>query len=122
MLVINHLITFAGAHTTASDGLYGTLPVLTVPGATLSSRVASGLNEAINLSILNTESRKAYCDMAVALRSSAVAPLLRNIRSRIYASLGEDIFNSSKFSASLEAAYTAAYDLLPQYLNIVLSR
>lgn len=96
--------------------------MLTVPGATLSSRVAAGLNEAINLPIMNVESRKTYCDVAVALRSATAKPLLRSIRSHIAESLGKDIFNSSKFSASLEAAYTAAYDLLPHYRNIILSR
>jgi len=106
-----------GAHTTASDALYGTLPVLTVPGGTLSSRVAAGLNVAIDMTILNAESRKEYVEVAVALNSHA-RPLLTKIRQHIYNALGKYIFNSQKFSKKLESAYLAAYELFPEYKHL----
>jgi predicted O-linked N-acetylglucosamine transferase (SPINDLY family) len=107
-----------GAHTTASDALLGTLPVLTLPGPCLASRVAAGLNAALRLPLLTAESRRAYVEVAVALRQPRAAPLLRDIRSHIYNELGESLFNSTRFSARLETAYKAAYDLLPTYRHI----
>lgn len=92
--------------------------MLTFPGETLSSRVAAGLNEAIHLPIMNAESRKAYVEVAVKLRQREMFPLLEGIRTRIYDELGVSLFNSTKFSARLETAYKAAYEIFPSYKHL----
>lgn len=116
------MFEISGAHTTASDGMYGALPILTLPKDTLSSRVSAGLNEAVDLSFLNVESRKTYVDIAIALRDKTTAPLLFKIRSRILEALGTKIFNSTLFSSNLEESYRAALELLPKYQHLFFQR
>jgi len=55
------------AHTTASEALWGGVPVLTVPGETFASRVAASLLTACELPQLVCDSPQAYVDKAVAL-------------------------------------------------------
>ena len=55
------------AHTTASDALWGGLPVLTCMGETFASRVGASLLRAINLPDLVTESQAEFEQLAVEL-------------------------------------------------------
>jgi len=107
-----------GAHTTASDAMFGTLPVLTLPRETVASRVAASLNTAVSLSLLNTYSAKEYVDVAVRLFHSPSA--LAYVRRRILGSLGNEIFNSERFAGHLEHAYEAVYDLYPSFKHVYL--
>mmetsp|Transcript_19415 Transcript_19415/g.27909 ORF Transcript_19415/g.27909 Transcript_19415/m.27909 type:complete len:296 (+) Transcript_19415:55-942(+) len=105
------------AHTTASDAMYGSLPVLTRPGKTISSRVASSLNAAIGLSMMTVESRKIYVDTAVTLVEKK-RDLLLHIRLHIQNSIGRDIFNSTRFSSKLEVVYRVTTELHPSNRHV----
>lgn len=99
--------------------MYGTLPVLTLPGATFSSRVAASLNDAVNLTLLLTaDSRKEYIELAVALSAPSNFPLLLQMRMHIFHALGKLIFNSRDFSAQLEAAYESVFEIHPDFMHV----
>lgn len=105
-----------GAHTTASDGILGTLPVLTRPGATLSSRVAASLNSVMDMCYLNAESRKEYVDIAVNITLRPA--LLNGLHGRIFRIVGEKLFNSTQFASKLERAYHGMVDIYPNFFNL----
>ena len=54
-------------HTTASDAIAAGVPVLTLPGESMISRVAGSLNEAVGLGELNRSCVEDYVESAVAL-------------------------------------------------------
>lgn len=105
-----------GAHTTASDGMFGSLPIITRPGVTFSSRVAGSLNIAVQSSFLNTDSRRDYVDAAVEI---ATKPgLLLGLHKIIKDSLGVNIFNSTQMSDRLERVYLNLMDIYPLQYNL----
>jgi predicted O-linked N-acetylglucosamine transferase (SPINDLY family) len=89
------------AHTTASDALWAGLPVLTCPGETFASRVASSLLCACGLDELVCSDAQAYQDLAVALahdhgRMSALRALARAAAS------SSALFDSARYCRDFE--------------------
>jgi protein O-GlcNAc transferase len=113
------------AHTTASDGLYGALPILTRPVLQMSSRISSSLNRRVGVdAVLTTSSRREYVDVAIRLSrsqsssSSFTNGVLFQIRRQIQKELGVKIFNSRGFSEKLERVYQAMQSLQPRIGHI----
>jgi predicted O-linked N-acetylglucosamine transferase (SPINDLY family) len=106
-----------GAHTTASDGMFGSLPIITRPGVTFSSRVAGSLNNAVQAAFLNSDSRRCYIDTAVEIATKP--DLLRGLHERVKGGLGVGIFNSTLMSARLERVYLNLFDLYPFQYNLI---
>ena len=104
-----------GAHTTASDALFGATPVLTVPKHTVSSRVAASLNAGLGVDSLSACGRKDFVDIAVQLAKRPI--LLGTIRRHIRYKLGKVLFNSSVFAHKLDSTYAVMYDLYPVVRN-----
>jgi predicted O-linked N-acetylglucosamine transferase (SPINDLY family) len=96
------------AHATACDALWAGLPVLTCAGSTFPGRVAASILHAVGLPELVTYSLADYEELALALarepdRLGAVrAKLLRNRDS-------EPLFDTTRFTRDLEAAYTSMW-------------
>lgn len=97
------------AHTTASDALWGGLPVLTHSGKSYVSRVAGSLLSTLGLPELITDSEQNYERLAVDL---AVAPeRLQALKSKLAERrLASPLFNSERFTRKLEAAFVAAHE------------
>jgi protein O-GlcNAc transferase len=113
------------AHTTASDGLYGSLPILTRPVSQMSSRISASLNHVVGVDgVLTTYTRREYVDVATRVSSRwAAAAATRDlyshqIRRKIQQQLGVKIFNSSEFSQKLERVYQAMQSLHPRIGHI----
>ena len=110
------------AHTTASDALWGGLPLLTRIGETFAGRVAASLLRAIDLPDLITTTEAEYGALAIALahdpqRCQALRHRLQQNR------LTTPLFDTPAFTRHLEAAYTAIYDrhhagLAPDHIRI----
>jgi predicted O-linked N-acetylglucosamine transferase (SPINDLY family) len=93
------------AHTTASDALWAGLPVLTCAGASFPARVAASLDRAVGLPELVTTSLAEYAARAAELAQNPDA--LRRIRDKLAANrLVAPLFDTQRFRASLESAYT----------------
>lgn len=96
------------AHTTASDALWAGLPVLTCMGDSLIGRVAASLLRAIGLPELVTDSLDAYEDTA--LRLARNPEMLAALRERLAVNRRtHPLFDTARFTRSLEAAYTRMY-------------
>jgi predicted O-linked N-acetylglucosamine transferase (SPINDLY family) len=110
------------AGTTASDALWAGLPVLTRAGNTFASRVAASLLTAVGLPELITATVAEYEDLAVELATSP--PRLAAIRQRLAANrLSSPLFDSARFTRSLESAYGVIYDrcvagLPPEHIDV----
>lgn len=110
------------AHTTASDALWAGLPVLTKQGNTFASRVAASLLRAIGLPELITTSNEDYA--ALALQLATNTELLASVKLRLSNNrLSAPLFDSSKFTLHLEAAYHTMYErrlkgLAPAHIDI----
>lgn len=96
------------AHTTASDALWAGLPVLTCLGATFVGRVAASVLNAIGLPELIVETLDDYERLAVEL---ATRPdRLAEIRGKLAANrLTTPLFDTTRFTRNIEAAYTAMH-------------
>jgi predicted O-linked N-acetylglucosamine transferase (SPINDLY family) len=95
--------------TTASDALWAGLPVLTCLGQGFASRYAASLLKAIDLPELIAASPAQYEEMAVSLASNpAGLSLIRRklARNRLTAPL----FDTARFTRSLEYAYTQVHE------------
>ena len=93
------------AHTTASDALWAGVPVLTVPGGTLASRVAASLLTAIGLSDMIADSPDAY--EAKALHLGRDADALRAMKARLATNREtHPLFDTVRFTRNLESAFT----------------
>ena len=110
------------AHTTASDALWGGLPVLTCMGGSFASRVAASLLNAIKLPELITTSLAEYEALAIEL---ALNPeKLGHIRRKLERNrLTTPLFDTRRFTRHIEAAYSAMYersmaDLPPAHFSI----
>jgi protein O-GlcNAc transferase len=110
------------AHTTASDALWGGLPVLTLAGATFASRVGASLLYAVGLPELVTRSVDEY--EALALSLAASPQRLAELRGRLLANRKTmPLFDSPLFARRIEAAYEAMWDrhqrgLAPDHIRI----
>ncbi len=96
------------AGTTASDALWAGVPVLTRCGQSFASRVAASLLHAVGLPELVAASEEAYVDLAVALATDA--PRLQALRRVLGgARAGSALFDSPRFTRSIESAYLAMH-------------
>lgn len=92
------------AHTTASDALWVGVPVLTCPGPTFASRVASSLLHAAGLPDLIARDLADYRVRALALARDPAA--LGALRSRLRAARETaPLFDSERFTRALERLY-----------------
>ena len=92
------------AHTTASDSLWMGVPVITCLGSTFAGRVAASLLSAIGLEELITNSLDEY--EALALKLARDAGGLRSIKEKLARNRARyPLFDTSRFTAHLEAAY-----------------
>ncbi|WP_454797775.1 O-linked N-acetylglucosamine transferase, SPINDLY family protein [Novosphingobium lindaniclasticum] len=99
------LDTFAvNAHTTASDALWGGLPVLTMPGRQFAARVAGSLVRAVGLPELAAPDRDAYEATALALAHDPRG--MRHLRQRLAANrLTSPLFRTVPYTRRVEAAF-----------------
>ncbi|KRB79881.1 hypothetical protein ASE00_18400 [Sphingomonas sp. Root710] len=96
------------AHTTASDALWGGLPIVTKQGESFAARVAASLLTAIGLPELITQSAADYEALALALATNR--DRLAAIRAKLDAQrLTTPLFDSARFTRNIEAGYVAAY-------------
>ena len=93
------------AHTTASDALWMSLPVLTCAGTTFAGRVAASLLSAAGLEELIAPSLEDY--ESIALKLAHDQSLLNSFRERVESSRhGGPLFDTALFTRHIEAAYT----------------
>jgi len=92
------------AHTTASDALWASLPVLTCAGETFAGRVAASLVEAVGLPELVTASLKDY--EAAALRLAREPERLAELKRKLERQRpSAPLFDIARLTGNLEAAY-----------------
>lgn len=91
------------AHTTASEALWGGLPLLTCAGRTFSSRVAGSILTAANLPELVTETLEQYEALALELANDPAR--LKAIRARASAAASTPLFDIAMYTRDLERAY-----------------
>ena len=97
---------YFNAHTTGSDALWASVPVLTRLGETYASRVGASLLKAVGLPELITVSAQDYA--ALALELATDAHKLGAIRQRLAENrLTQPLFDTAQFTRHLESAYTA---------------
>jgi predicted O-linked N-acetylglucosamine transferase (SPINDLY family) len=96
---------YYNAHTTASDALWASLPVLTCLGNTFAGRVAASLLNAIGLPELIAHDRKEYEALALAI---ALDPArMRETKSKLARHRTTyPLFDTARFTRNLEAAYS----------------
>jgi protein O-GlcNAc transferase len=98
------------AHTTASDALWGGLPVLTCQGTAFAGRVASSLLQAIGLSELTTQNLTDYEAQAMRLASDG-GGRLRAIREKLARHRHTyPLFDTDLFRQHIEAAYLRMWE------------
>jgi protein O-GlcNAc transferase len=93
------------AHTTASDALWGGLPILTCAGSSFVSRVCGSLLHAVGLPELATHSLADY--EAMALKLAREPETLANIRKKLTRDrlVTTPLFDIEQYSRDLETAY-----------------
>ncbi|MEP7173048.1 MAG: tetratricopeptide repeat protein [Aestuariivirga sp.] len=110
------------AGTTASDALWAGLPVLTRLGETFSGRVCASILASIGLPDLITRTPGEYETLAIEL--AAQPRKLADIRDKLKANRHTTrLFDSRRFTRSIEAAYSAMFeryanDLPPDHIDI----
>lgn len=110
------------AHTTASDALWGGLPVLTLAGRQFAARVGASLLTAIGLPDLITTSEEEYEAKALELAQSPEK--LAAIRKRLAENrLTMPLYDTVAHTRAIEAAYEAAHarrmqGLKPDHISI----
>jgi predicted O-linked N-acetylglucosamine transferase (SPINDLY family) len=96
------------AHTTASDALWGGLPLVTKAGEGFAARVASSLLSAIGLPELITNSEKNYEALCLDLFESPKR--LSEIKRKLMSNrLTHPLFDPQKYTRHLENGYELAY-------------
>jgi protein O-GlcNAc transferase len=97
------------AHATASDALWGGLPVLTCAGDTYAGRAAASLLHAVGLPELVTSTPQDY--EAFALELANDRERLQSIRRKLAANrLTYPLFDTDRFRRHLEAAYRIMWE------------
>ena len=110
------------AHTTTSDALWSSLPVLTLMGQSFASRVAASLLNTIDLPELITTSQEDYEALAIDLAMNPKK--LIEIKLKLaHNRLATPLFDTPLFAQNLEAAYLRMYeiyqaDLQPDHIVI----
>jgi predicted O-linked N-acetylglucosamine transferase (SPINDLY family) len=95
--------------TTVSDALWAGLPVVTLAGRSLASRVAASLLSALDLSELVAPTQSDYEELAIELALDAER--LREVRQRLRDNgLTGSLFDTPRFAHNLETAYVAAHE------------
>jgi predicted O-linked N-acetylglucosamine transferase (SPINDLY family) len=103
------------AHTTASDALWTGLPVVTCPGSSLVSRVATSILHAARLPELVAASLDEYEARAIELARDRAA--LQALREKLAAHRATaPLFDVETWTRDLEAAYRTMYDRYAQGL------
>lgn len=97
-----------GAHTTASDSLWAGLPVLTCPGSSFASRVASSLLHTLNLNELIVNDLFEYRAKAVEIAKNP-SHLLEIKKKLEYNLASSPLFDIKSTTRSLERAYKEIY-------------
>jgi predicted O-linked N-acetylglucosamine transferase (SPINDLY family) len=97
------------AHTTASDALWGGVPLLTRTGRSFASRVAASLLKAIGLEDLITSTAGEYETVAVRLAThpEEIARLKRGLIERRNSA---PLFDTPRFTRQIEEAYRRVYE------------
>ena len=96
------------AHTTASDALWVGLPVLTLAGKSMASRVAGSLLTNINMKELITYNYDDYKNMALKLSNDK--NYYNDIKSRLQKErLTSSLFNTKQYTKDLESIYSKLY-------------
>ena len=96
------------AHTTASEALWGGLPVITKAGKGFPARVASSLLRAIDLPELITKNKKEYEDLVLELANNAKK--LSMIKEKLAVNRSfQPLFNTEQYTRYLEDGYKQAY-------------
>lgn len=94
------------AHTTTSDALWASVPVVTRMGETFASRVAASLLRAIDLPELITSTEDEYENLAVELACNS--DRLQALRQKLQQNrLTTPLFDTPTYTRHLEAAYSA---------------
>jgi predicted O-linked N-acetylglucosamine transferase (SPINDLY family) len=100
------------AHTTCSDALWMGLPVLTCAGDTFAARVAGSLLNAADLTDLITYSLQDYENKALYLANNP-SKLLELKQKLLATKMTSNLFDTDKFSKSLEEIYQKIYSATP---------
>jgi predicted O-linked N-acetylglucosamine transferase (SPINDLY family) len=100
------------AHTTCSDALWMGLPVLTCAGDTFAARVAGSLLNAADLTDLITYSLQDYENKALYLANNP-SKLLELKQKLLATKMTSNLFDTDKFSKSLEEVYQKIYSVTP---------
>ncbi len=96
------------AHTTASDALRSSLPIITIKGNSFASRVASSLLTSVGLEELITNSEKEYEELAIKIAEEK--NFYKEIKHKLKKNIIEmPLFNSKLFTKKLETAYVEVY-------------
>ena len=95
------------AHSTALDFLWAGVPLLTYPGATFASRVASSLLHAVGLPELIASSPAQYEEIALGLAADPAR--LGELRRKL-ADSRAPLFDTKHYTKNLEAVYEAIYE------------
>lgn len=110
-----------GSHTTASDMLWAGVPLLALTGATFASRVSASVLAAAGLHDLIVDLLDAYFDLALAVVRDADA--LARLKARVAPARTSELFDTARFTRSLEAAFAAMVarqraGLAPDHLTV----
>jgi predicted O-linked N-acetylglucosamine transferase (SPINDLY family) len=97
-----------GSHTTASDALWGGVPLIGLSGDTFASRVSASVLAAAGLGDLVATSLADYYDLA--LRYASDRQSLALLKARVAACRSSPLFDCKRFARDLEAAYAAVVD------------
>jgi predicted O-linked N-acetylglucosamine transferase (SPINDLY family) len=96
------------AHTTASDALWVGLPILTLAGKSMVSRVAGSLLNSANMKELITYNYDDYKKMALKLSNDK--NYYNEVRSKLQRErLSSPLFNTKLYTENLESIYTKLY-------------
>lgn len=110
------------AHTTASDALWGGLPVLTLAGRQFAARVGASLVNAVGLPEMIVQTEQAYFDKALELARSPEK--MAAIKGQLAINrLSQPLFDTAGYARQIEAAYEAVHrrrldGLAPDHIRI----
>src|SRR5262249_23232460 len=96
-----------GSHTTASDMLWGGVPLIGLKGDTFASRVSASILATAGLADLVVDSLDAYRRLALRLATNRAA--FAELKSRTRRCRGSALFDTQRFTRALEAAYSTIW-------------
>ena len=101
------------AHTTASDALWGGLPIITKQGSQFAARVASSLLSALNLNELITFTNEEYEKLILDYASHPIK--LKEIKEKLKINkINKPLFNTQKYTRDFELSMCKVHEF---YLN-----